>query len=384
LGLRAAKVVARARAAELRGELGEAANLFAQAGRLDEAARVMVLRGDGETDPAQRLLHYVQAAATAPEGSTALALARRKRAGLLISTSEGRPVTAMLRQDLLEVARELEAMGEFVTAAEAYGRAGDAEAEARNLARSGEIDRLDALLHTEQGKSRELLARRDLQGRFSELVATGRRREAAALARSSPDEALREQGRALSARRASGPVAHMWVRGQVMRLVLGDRITVGRVAMLSIASAAVSREHLIVERRGSEAVVRDLGSRNGTTLRGLALAGEMNVGPGLDLMLGQQIPLSVRPSSAIDGAFDLELAGKRYVALLGPARIGVGQWRLERDPGEEAWLELVTDDAPVAFLAGLSLSPRVSLLVGDALATEREGPAVVRVEGSGA
>jgi len=101
-------------------------------------------------------------------------------------------------------------------------------------------------------------------------------------------------------------------------------------------------------------------------------------------MLGQQIPLSVRPSSAIDGAFDLELAGKRYVALLGPARIGVGQWRLERDPGEEAWLELVTDDAPVAFLAGLSLSPRVSLLVGDALATERQGQAVVRVEGSGA
>ena len=48
-------MLAQARAAELRGELAQAAALFAQAGRLDEASRVMLIRGDGEADPAARL-----------------------------------------------------------------------------------------------------------------------------------------------------------------------------------------------------------------------------------------------------------------------------------------------------------------------------------------
>ena len=38
-------MLARARAAELRGELAQAATLFAEAGRADEAARVMILCG---------------------------------------------------------------------------------------------------------------------------------------------------------------------------------------------------------------------------------------------------------------------------------------------------------------------------------------------------
>ncbi len=111
-----ARVLARARAAELRGELERAATLFAEGGRPDESARVMVLRGDAESDPALRLRHYVQAASVAPAGSPVVALARRKRANLLLTTSADRAMTATLRQDLLEAARELEALGELEVA----------------------------------------------------------------------------------------------------------------------------------------------------------------------------------------------------------------------------------------------------------------------------
>ena len=126
-----------------------------------------------------------------------LALARRKRANLLLATSADRPMTATLRQDLLEAARELEDVGELEVAAEAYGRAGDVESEARVLARAGDVDRLDAVLRAQQERDRETLAKRDVHERFAMLVTSGRRAEGARLARSATDDALREKGRAL-------------------------------------------------------------------------------------------------------------------------------------------------------------------------------------------
>jgi len=373
------RLVGQARAAELRGELGEAAALFAQAGRLDEAARVMVLRGDGELEPAARLRHYVQAAATAPEGSAARDLARRKRAMLVLGMAAEQGMTPALRLDVLEAARELERVGDHGQAAEAYGRAGDTDGEARNLARAGDIEKLDSLLLAAQDRDRDVLARREAHQEVGSLAASGRRREAVALARTSADDAIRERGKGIESRRISGGVVPVVLRGQRMLLVLGHEVVVGRTATLSVASAAVSREHVVVARRGDDVVVRDLGSRNGTLLRGLAVAGEVSVGDGIELRLGKEVPLVVRPASELPGALSIELAGARYLAPLGPARLGIGAWRLER--GSDGWVELLTDDAPPAFAGALQLAARVTLLAGDALASDRQAPPVLVVEG---
>jgi hypothetical protein len=373
------RTLAKARAAELRGELGQAAALFAQAGRLDEASRVMLLRGDGEMDPAGRLRHYVQALATAPPGTTAQTDARRKHATLVLAIAAGETVTPALRQDLLQAGRDLEAIGEPDKAAEAYARAGDVEGEARALARAGDVEKLDALLLEQQGRDRETLARREAHEEVLALVASGRRREAVAMALASGDEAVRERGRGVEARRVSGEVVSVSLGGREMRVVLGAEVVVGRVAAIAVASAALSRQHLCIARRGSDVVVRDLGSRNGTLLRGLALVGEATVGDAIEVRLGKEVPLVVRPSTELPGAVSLEIAGARYVAPLGPARLGVGAWRLERGP--DGWVELVTDDDPPAFAGGLHLAPRVTLLRGDAMSQERGGLAVLRVEG---
>jgi hypothetical protein len=373
------RVLARARAAELQGDLGQAAALFAQAGRLDEASRVMLLRGDGETDPAARLRHYVQAVATAPVGTPAHTDARRKHATLVLALAGGETVSPALRQDLLQAGRDFEAIGEPGRAAEAYARAGDVEGEARALARAGDVEKLDALLLGQQGRDRETLARRGANEEVVALAASGRRREAVATALASGDEGVRERGRSLEARRVAGDVVGVSLRGVTMRVVLGAEVVIGRMATIAVASAALSRQHLTVARRGGEVIVRDLGSRNGTLLRGLALAGEALVGDAIELRLGKEVPLVVRPSPELAGAVALEIAGARYVAPLGPARLGVGAWRIERGP--DRWVELVTDDEPPAFAGALQLAPRVTLLRGDAISEERGGPAVLRVEG---
>ncbi|MGH7296163.1 MAG: FHA domain-containing protein, partial [Polyangiaceae bacterium] len=112
-------MLAQARATELRGDLSQAAVLFAEGGRPDEASRVMLLRGDAETDPSGRLQHYVQAVATAPEGGQARTLARRKHAELVLAMAADGASTPALRQDLLGAALELEALGDAARAAEA-------------------------------------------------------------------------------------------------------------------------------------------------------------------------------------------------------------------------------------------------------------------------
>lgn len=378
-----ARALANARSAELRGELAQAAALYAEAGRLDEAARVMVLRGDAEADPAVRLRHYVQAAETAPAGSPAWTHARRKRGSHVIAMSADAPMTETTRQDLLQAARELEELGDAeaaTAAAVAYGRAGDVEGQARALARAGDVEKLDALLLEQQGKDREAIARRAAHDQVAMLLATGRRREALETARASTDAALRERVASVAARRVAADVVAVELHGRPARIALGEEVVVGRVAAISIASTAVSRRHVTVARRGGDIVVRDMGSRNGTTLRGLALAGEARVGDGIEVRLGNEVPMVVRPSDELAGAAVIELAGERYVAPLGPAALGVGAWALER--GSDGWAELVTADSPPGFADAIQLAPRVTLLSGDAIAAERGGAVVLRVRTS--
>ena len=352
------RALALARSAELRGELERAARLFERAGRPDEAARV-----------------------------------RRTRALAMLASTAAVPVTASRRPELAEAGAVLEALGELAPAAEAYRRANDVDGEARVLARSGEVERLDDLLEAERDRDREARARHRAHAEFDLLVASGRRREAVLLARSFAGGALRARGLAVVAKRVTGTPVRVSIGGRETAIVLGERIVLGRAVEVEeveapfgpviVASAAVSRRHLSIARRDGEVWIRDLGSHNGTTLAGKALEGEAPMGRGLDLRLGGEVSLVLRPADDFPGAVAIEVAGSRYVAPLGPARLGIGQWRLEcdRSAGVEDWVELVTDDAPPAFAGGLRLSSRVTLVAGDAFATQSGGDVGIRFGG---
>ncbi len=386
-GSRAALALAHARAAELRGQLAHAASLFEQAGRADEAARVLLLQGDAAIETTERLAHYLQAARTAPEGSNLAVQARRKRANLLLAVAgETQSPTIALRQALLDVARELESCGEFEAAAEAYARGGSEEGQARSLAKAGDVDRLDALLLEQQGRDRQALARRHALGELRSLLDTGRRREALALARewrARDVSAFDDQTRAIESRRLAGPIVRVTLRGRVMRLVLAGEVVVGRSATIAVPASVVSREHVAVVRRGEEVVVRDLGGTNGTTIRGLPLAPgtEARVGDGIEVRLGGQVPLVVKPSVELPGAVALEVGGVRYLVPFGAAKLGVGRWALE--VASDGWAELVTGGSPPAFAGAVEWSDRITLLAGDAVAEARDGATVLEVDRDG-
>jgi FHA domain-containing protein len=375
------RTLALARAAELRGELAQAAALFAQSGRLDEAARVMVLRGDAEAEPSASLRHYVQAVATAPKDSSIRTHARRRHSSTVLSMAADAPMTATSRRDLAHAAGELEDVEDYALAAQAYARAGDVEGQARALARAGDLDALDALLEEEQRRDRKVIARRQVHDEVTLLLASGRRREALEMALASDDAALHDRGRSIERRRVAQNIVNAALRGRRLAIALGDEIVIGRApsteGFIAVASAAVRRRHVAVTRRDGEVVVRDLGSRNSTTLRGLALTGEAPVGNGIELYLGREVPLVVRPATELAGAVAIEVAGVSCIAPLGPAMLGVGRWRLER--ADDGWIELATDDRPPAFAGSVRLAPRITLLAGDAIAAQRDGATVLEV-----
>ncbi|MDB4941035.1 MAG: hypothetical protein JWP97_569, partial [Labilithrix sp.] len=76
---------AAARTAELRGDLARASELFGEAGQPEEAARVMILRSEGETDARAKLQFLAQAAQLAGAGTDRQKEARMKRAELLLA-----------------------------------------------------------------------------------------------------------------------------------------------------------------------------------------------------------------------------------------------------------------------------------------------------------
>ena len=215
----------------------------------------------------------------------------------------------------------------------------------------------------------ETRARRRAHDEFATLVASGRRREAA----SSP--AVAPTRPCASAAGRSGPPSDEVAcpRGWAEPILPGS----GRVRRSSAARPRTARGT-----RGSsrwrpqrsavstcrwraamaDVVVRDLGSRNGTTLRGL-LRGGRAVGAGIELRLGSEVPLVVRPAA------DLARRGRprdrRRCGTSPPSAprvLGIGRWRLECGPrGAGNWVELVTDDEPPAFLGESGTGRRVSL-----------------------
>ena len=102
------RLAAQARAAELRGDLVRAGELFGEAGDTEQAARIMVVRGEAELDARARLLLFTQAASLAPEGTETNRTARLKRAELLLALAGDAVISAVARHEVTEAARDLD------------------------------------------------------------------------------------------------------------------------------------------------------------------------------------------------------------------------------------------------------------------------------------
>jgi hypothetical protein len=377
---------AAAKKAEAQGDLARAVELWLDAQRPEEAARVMLLRGDAETEPRARLQHYTQAVRTAPNDHQVKKEATSKRCELIVTMAGEAALSAVVRRDVLEAARDLEAIGEPARAAAAYHLVGDAEGEARALAAAGEIDKLEDLLSAEEARERERRRATDLGAEIDLQLASGRRREALEIAERLAKEregdlAARDRAASIRARRVTGPIARVVLRGRPLSIVLGDEVVLGRTeGTLLAASHAVSRRHLRIGRTDGKVVAQDLETRNGTQLRGMNVVGALEVGDGLELKLGREVALRLRPSPDLEGFTEIELGGRKYVAPLGPAKLPISGWRLEQ--AHDGWIELCADGAP-AYLGEVALASRAALLSGDRVSAARSAEPVLEVLASG-
>lgn len=363
-------VLARAKREEALGNLSEATALYLEADAKAQAARVLEMRSDAATDPGQRLLFLSQAIEhVAAERARALRI-QRARLCLDLARNNTRPLT---KHELSELANELGSLGEPALAADVYALIGDDENQANMLVEAGAIDRLEQVLDAEHGREREERARHELHTKIRDLVASGHRRHALALGKEShvTEEALIAALRNVEARRAIGPRIRLELDGEPSDVAFGERVIIGRAdATLTVPSPAVSREHLELRTgaTGPEAV--DLGSRNGTLLRGVKLGAPLVVREATELALGGEVPLVLTPLP--DGTLRVECGAETVHAPLGPLLVG----GLSLEPGQDGWLELSSSSA---FLGGLRVDGKIELCHGDEISESVEGPVRVKV-----
>ncbi len=379
--------VREAREREHDGDLAGAAELFEEAGLLDDAARVLLLRADAEASIEKRIAFCALAAQKAGDEELKKKAIGRK-ALCHLRRPQGAAAAALMKNEMLSIARDLETAGENERAAEAFALAGDAEGEVRALTAAGAIERLEERLRTSDTAARD---RRDLDAvlrRIDDLDRTAERRAALGLAREAlarhTDERVVDAARRIRARLLRGPVVDLEIEGAAHRAVLGAEVSIGRGdAGIVIASRAVSRRHLRIYRQVHDGavMVEDLGGRNGTLLAGARLAGAVPIGYGLTLQLGGEVKCVVEPS---DSGVMLDVAGVRYEAPLGP--LTVGDWRVGHEGvGEETYVVLSTaPDGIRPFLGEYQLAARIELCAGDSLATARNGEPRLRVHALGA
>jgi tetratricopeptide (TPR) repeat protein len=371
----------RAQAAELRGDLESACAGYSQAGRYADAVRVMLVRAQAELEPHRRALLLTQATALAPPGDPARVAAWRARANFILDRAEaGGLDPAIRRRELLEAGKILRELGEPELAAKALRGAGDLEGEIAALAEAGAIKPLEEAV-ARQRRHEEQRARRAM--RFEEardLIAVGRRREArdlleAALAVEPGAEDLRALLAGLLARKP--PIAaNVVVDGKLHELVIGNPVVLGRSdCELRVPAPVVSRRHLEFRRGDAgDLWVRDLGGKNGTTLRGARFE-TLPVGLGLDLLIGGALPLKVRPEAR--GGLICELPGRSCWAPLGP--IDVAGRRIAIDATADGWLELRVLRGARIVLGDLSVEGAVQLLVGDEIFDAHGGALLLRI-----
>ncbi len=361
----------KARREEARGNLEHAIALYLQAGARQEAARLHLARADSAVEPLARYQLLGQALALAA-GETRHPVVRRRGELALELFRQGSLV--LTRSEHLRFAADLEGSGCPTLAAEFYELGGDLDSRTRALVEAGAIDRLERVLSKEAERERSARQHEAELQKISDLNACGRRREALALARAleEADERVRTLANRIEARRTRGASYQLSVAGEQIEVSFESPATIGRAdATVVIKSPSVSRQHLVVRptERGPE--VADLGSRNGTTLRGVRLDVPLLVGEQLELVMGGDV--EVRLSSRPDGAVCLETSARRVLLPLGPLQLD--SMVLRR--ADDGWLELEAESA--VYVEGLRLDQRAQLCVGDKVTTEATGTPAVEV-----
>lgn len=275
-------------AAEAAGDLELAAERYALAGHREAAVRVHLARADRAQSRGDEIAALRDALHWAPEGSDERrAVARALGSALLARCKAEGVATERDRERVREAAVLLLEAGEHRAAGEAYAGLGDDAGAARAYRQGGLVDLMEEALSREDDRSeREREVRQSfadyelhLRGGARDLAVEALRRCVAAAAGAGDYRRLLDD---LESRRVAGGRVGLQIRrGDRVTVTALPRVSIGRDPLcdLALRSAGVSRKHAEIEvtaaegRPGLEFALRDAGSRNGTRLGGLPIAG---------------------------------------------------------------------------------------------------------------
>jgi hypothetical protein len=295
--------------------------------------------------------------------------------------------TADDRRQLEQAAAHLEEAGKDAYAATAYELLGYRDDAVRCLEAAGEIERLEALLGAVASEEAAVRERRAAVRDYETAMVVGQRREALrALERAvtaarlaandvardaAADAEVRDLVRRLEARRTPPGRCGLQVAGTSVGLYGGLPVTMGREGDVSVRGTGVSRAHCRVLRDDRGLVLEDLGSRNGTLVRGVPLGAPLVLVAPLEVGLGDDVRVRLEPASegapagvtvrvlaGLD-AGAVALAGEGALTLPGVAALVTfedGYAVLQGSPGASVLLDGQRCVAPVDLIVGDQLS----------------------------
>ncbi len=369
----------RARSLEAEGKHRDAAALYAQMGEMVEAGRCLVHVGDKATALEDRIGAWLDALGLLPT----IAVDERKAAEVKIGRAvlEDAKLRGLAgpdeRRRLADAADRLERTQKYAEAADCFELLGRKSDAARCLELGGEVDRLEALLSesnavdAREARIRRLVSEHDL------ALALGDRRSARQALREvvdlAPDDAgMRQMLRRLEERWARPPLT-LTVGGRRVGFASRLPAVFGRSdADVVVRGTSVSRQHAEIAREGGRFVLRDRGSRNGTLVSGVPVAGALPIEGTLEVGLGEDVTLGVRVEGSACVVEVLRGLDRGLVHVIGEGALGV--------PGAAAILEIGPDVValsplpgesveltPAGASAGRRVQGHIDLLRGDAI-----------------
>ena len=269
-------------AAEAAGNVDAAAQRYALAGELEGAVRMHIARAARATTRQDEIAALRDALRWAGDDPVLRSQASRAlgRALLETATLEG-IATERDRARVREAADLLIAGGDCSSAGEALETIGDLSRAAHAYSTGGLIEKLEAILAKE---SEQAAHDRDCQNAFNNYETYMRvgQRDAA---RGELVRALTHAGAVGSYRRlldqldsallTGGRIEFQRRNGRSTYACTASKISIGRDALcdLPLRASCVSRHHAVIDREQRSFLLRDGGSRNGTSLEGMPLVG---------------------------------------------------------------------------------------------------------------
>lgn len=289
----------RAVAAEAAGNLETAADCYAAVGDAEGAVRMHLLRATRAGSRALEVAALRDALHAAGDDEALRAVPSARLGAALLTGLEAEGIaTARDRDRVREAATLLLAGGEHQRAGDALTRIDDHVAAADAFSAGGHVELMEAALARDDDGQRRARDEQDAFASYQTNLSIGRRDEARAdLLRCIGHVAAGAEYRrlldTLEAKLITAGRVELLVRGRQPLVVCSvKRIVLGRDTLcdLTLRSGGVSRQHAEIELHADPVrySLHDLGSRNGTTVGGLPVAGHLPLSGAGKFALGDQ------------------------------------------------------------------------------------------------